>query len=373
MDYSAIGQTTHLAARMEQFARPGTTLITAEVLRLAEGYVAVKPLGPVAVKGLGEAVEVYEVTGAGAAHTRLQALAARQLSRFVGRDAEVEQLRDALDKAGEGRGQVVAVVGEAGVGKSRLFYEFTRSHRARSWLVIEAGSASYGKATPYLPVIDLLQTYFQIETRDDHRRIREKVTGKLLTLDRLLETTVPAILALLDVTVEDSQWEALDPPRRRQRMLDAVKRLLVRESQVQPLLLVFEDLHWIDAESQALLDSLVEILAGVRVLLLVNYRPEYEHRWGGKSYYAQVRIAPLGSESAETLLELPAGERHEPPAAQAALDRANRGQPVLRRGKRPYAGRDACPGGRTRGVSPDSGRDGHPGRPNGAGGPGGPD
>ena len=211
MDYSAIGQTTHLAARMEQFARPGTTLMTAEVLRLAEGYVAVKPLGPVAVKGLSEAVEVYEVTGAGPAHTRLQALAARQLSRFVGRDAEVEQLRQALDKAGEGHGQVVAVVGEAGVGKSRLFYEFTRSHRARSWLVIEAGSVSYGKATPYLPVIDLLQAYFQIETRDDHRRIREKVTGKLLTLDRLLDTTVPAILALLDVPVEDSAMGSARP------------------------------------------------------------------------------------------------------------------------------------------------------------------
>jgi class 3 adenylate cyclase len=203
MDYTAVGQTTHLAARMEQFARPGTTLITAEVLRLAEGYVAVTPLGPVAVKGLGEPVGVYEVTGAGPVHTRLQALAARQLSRFVGRDGEVEQLRQAFDKAGEGHGQVVAVVGEAGVGKSRLAYEFTHSHRARSWLVVEAGSVSYGKATPYLPVIDLLQAYFQIETRDDQRKIREKVTGKLLTLDRSLEATVPAVLALLDVPVED--------------------------------------------------------------------------------------------------------------------------------------------------------------------------
>ena len=155
--------------------------------------------------------------------------------RFVGGTPR-SKLRQAFDKAGEGHGQVVAVVGEAGVGKSRLFYEFTRSHRARSWLVIEAGSVSYGKATPYLPVIDLLQAYFQIETRDDHRRIREKVTGKLLTLDRSLEAAVPAVLALLDVPVEDPQWEALDPPRRRQRTLDAVKRLLVRESQVQPLL-----------------------------------------------------------------------------------------------------------------------------------------
>ncbi len=163
---------------------PGSVLMTADTLRLAEGYVQVKPLGPVAVKGMSEPVEVYEVTGAGVARTRLQAAAARGLTRFVGRDAETEQLRKALEQARAGHGQVVAVVGEPGVGKSRLFYEFTHSHRTEGCLIVESGSVSYGKATPYLPVIDLLKAYFKIQDRDNQRDMREKVTGKLLTLDK---------------------------------------------------------------------------------------------------------------------------------------------------------------------------------------------
>ena len=208
-----------------------------------------------------------------------------------------------MEKAGAGHGQVVAVVGEPGVGKSRLFYEFTRSHRTEGWLILESGSASYGKATPYLPVIDLIKSYCQIQDRDDGRKIREKLTGKVLTLDRALQPTLPAFLALLDVPVDDSQWHALDPPQRRQRTLEAIKRLLLRESQVQPLLLVFEDLHWIDSETQALLDSLVESLPTARLLLLVNYRPEYRHGWGNKTYYSQLRIDPLPPASAEELLD----------------------------------------------------------------------
>ena len=205
MDYTAVGQTTHLAARMEQMAMPGSTLLTAETLRLAEGFVQVKPLGPIPVKGLTEPVEVYEVKGGGSVRTRLQAAAMRGFTRFVGRDTEVEQLRRALQQAFDGHGQIVAVVGEPGVGKSRLFWEFTHSHRTQNWLILESGSASYGKATPYLPVIDLIKSYFQIETRDDARKIREKVSGKLLTLDKALEPTLPAFLALLDVSIEDTQ------------------------------------------------------------------------------------------------------------------------------------------------------------------------
>ncbi len=211
MDYTAVGQTTHLAARMEQIADPGAVVITPETLALAEGYVAVKSLGPVPVKGLAEAVEVYEVTGAGPARTRLQAAAWRGLTRFVGRDAELEQLRRAQQLAGDGHGQVVAIVGEAGVGKSRLVYELTHSHRLRGWLTLESASVSYGKATSYLPVIDLLKGYFKIQDRDDLREIREKVTGKLLTLDRALEPTLPALLALLDVPMDDASWQSLDP------------------------------------------------------------------------------------------------------------------------------------------------------------------
>jgi len=308
MDYTAVGQTTHLAARLEQMATPGSILIAADTLTLAEGYVQVTSLGPLPIKGLAAPLEVYEVNGAGTVRTRMEAAAARGLTRFVGRETELQTLRQGLEKARAGHGQVVALVGEPGVGKSRLFWEFIHSHRTQGWLVLEGGSASYGKATPYLLVIDLLKAYFQIESRDEPRRIREKVTGRLLSLDRMLEPLLPAMLSLLDVPVEDAQWEALDPPQRRQRTLDALKRLVLRESQIQPLGLALEDLHWIDSETQALLDTLVESLPTARLLLLVNYRPEYRHGWGGKTYYTQLRIDSLPPESAETLLQTLLGD-----------------------------------------------------------------
>ncbi|HSF32322.1 MAG TPA: adenylate/guanylate cyclase domain-containing protein [Candidatus Tectomicrobia bacterium] len=308
MDYTAVGQTTHLAARMEQMAMPGSILITPDVLALVEGYVLVKALGPAKIKGLNTPLEVYEVTGAGPVRTRLQAAVGRGLTRFVGRDSELDQLRQALQRAGAGYGQVVAMVGEPGVGKSRLVYEFTRLHWTHGWLRLESRSLSYCTATPYLPVHDLLKAYFQIEARDDARKVREKVTGKLLTLDRALESTLPACLALLDVVVEDPHWHALEPPQRRQRTLEAVKRLLLRESQAQPLLLVFEDLHWIDSETQAFLDSLIDSLPTARLLMLINYRPEYRHGWGNKTYYTQLRLDPLSPASAEELLQAMLGE-----------------------------------------------------------------
>jgi class 3 adenylate cyclase/tetratricopeptide (TPR) repeat protein len=303
MDYTAVGQTTHLAARMEQLASPGSVLLTPATLALVEGFVDVRPLGPVPVKGLAEPLEVYEVTGPGPARTRLQAAARRGLTRFVGRDPELNELRRAQELAGAGHGQVAAIVGEAGVGKSRLVYEFTHSHRLRDWLVLESTSVSYGKATSYLPVIDLFKSYFKIQERDELREIREKVTGKLFALDRSLETALPALLTLLDVPVDDPGWRALDPGQRRLRTLDAVKRLLLREAREQPLVVIFEDLHWIDGETQALLDGLVDSLGSARLLLLVNYRPEYRHRWASKATYRQMRLDPLPVESAGELLD----------------------------------------------------------------------
>jgi class 3 adenylate cyclase/tetratricopeptide (TPR) repeat protein len=303
MDYTAVGQSTHLAARMEQMAQPGTILLTPETLALAEGFVQVASRGPVPVKGLAAPIEIFELTGASPVRSRLQAAASRGLTRFVGRDAEIEVLRQSLERAGEGHGQLVAVVGEPGVGKSRLVWEFTHSHRSRGWLVLEAASVSYGKAITYFPVIELLRGYFGIEPRDDGRKVREKVTGKLLSLDRALEPTLAVFLSLLDVAVEDPEWMRLDPPERRRQTLDALKRLLVRESQVQPVLLVVEDLHWIDRETQAWLDLLVESLPTARLLLLTNYRPEYGHGWGSKTYYQQVRLDTLPAANAGELLE----------------------------------------------------------------------
>jgi class 3 adenylate cyclase/tetratricopeptide (TPR) repeat protein len=329
MDYTVVGQSTNVAARMEQMALPGSILISADTLALAEGYIQVNSLGPLKVKGLEQPIHVYEIMGASAVRSRLHAAVARGLSRFVGRTSELDQLKRAMERARSGHGQVVAVVGEPGVGKSRLYWEFIRSHRTEGWLIIESSSVSYGKASAFLPVIDLLRAYFQIGASDETRKVREQVTGKLLSLDWTLEPLLPALLWLVDVPVENAQWQRLDPPQRRQRALEGVKRLLLRESQVQPLLVLFEDLHWIDAETQALLDSLVESLPTARLLLLVNYRPEYQHRWGGKSYYRQLSIEPLPPENAEVLLETLLGTDSSLQALKQLLIKRTEGNPFF--------------------------------------------
>jgi class 3 adenylate cyclase/tetratricopeptide (TPR) repeat protein len=308
MDYSAVGLTTVLAARMEQLATPGSILLTAATLRLVEGMVQVTSLGPVPVKGVDEPVAVFELVGASTIRRRLQAAVARGLTRFVGRQTELAALHQALERAGTGHGQVVALLGEAGVGKSRLVYEVIHSHRTQGWLVLESASVSYGQATPYFPMLDLLKRYAHVEDRDDTRTIRAKVTGQVLTLDAALQETVPALLALLDALPEDSPFLQLDPPQRRRRTLDGLKRVLLRESQVQPLLLVFEDLHWIDTETQALLDGLVESVPTAQLVLLVNYRPEYQHGWGSKTYYTQLRLDPLPPVSAHAFLHALLGD-----------------------------------------------------------------
>jgi len=329
MDYTAVGQTTHLAARMEQMATPGTILLTSGTLTLAEGFVQVASLGPMGVKGLPSPIEIFELTAASPVRSRLQAAAARGLTRFVGRGAEIELLRQALERAGGGRGQVVAVVGEPGVGKSRLVWEFTHSHRTHGCLLLEAASVSYGKATTYLPLVELLKSYFQIEARDDGRKMREKVTGKLLSLDRALEPALPVFLSLLDVPVEDPEWTRLDPPQRRRQTQDALKRLVLRESQVQPVLLVVEDLHWIDAETQAWLDLLVESVPTARLLLLVDYRPEYGHGWGRKTYYQQVRLDALPTASAAELVEALLGTASDLEPLQRLLIERTQGNPFF--------------------------------------------
>ncbi len=274
-----------------------------------EGLVQVTALGPVPVKGLAEPVEVFELVGASALRRRLQAAAARGLTRFVGRQTELAALQQALEQAGAGHGQVVALVGEAGVGKSRLVYEFVHSHRTQGWLVLESASVSYGKATPYFPVIDLLKRYAHVEDRDDTAHHPGQGDRAGADAGRGPPGHHPgAAVRCWTPCRRTAPSCTLDPPQRRQRTLDALKRVLLRESQVQPLLLVFEDLHWIDAETQALLDSLVESLPTARLLLLVNYRPEYQHGWGSKTYYTQLRLDPLPPASAEEFLQALLGD-----------------------------------------------------------------
>jgi class 3 adenylate cyclase/tetratricopeptide (TPR) repeat protein len=329
MDYTAVGQTTHLAARMEQLADPGTTLLTAETRALAGGFVEAIALGPMAVKGLLDPVEVYRLVGVSAARSRLHASAARGLSPFVGRDTELEQLRRAVEHVGHGRGQVAAVVGEPGVGKSRLIFELTHSPLLNGWVVLEAGASSHGTATSYLPISALLRSCLALDERATVEEIRSTIRARLSRLDEDPWPAAPAFAALLGVPVDSPRWHELEPRQRRQHTLGALSHLVLRESRIQPVLLIVEDLHWIDAESQAWLDGLVDALAAARVLLLVTYRPEYRHPWGNRTYYTQLRVDPLTSEDAEGFLAMLLGAGDELASLRALLIQRTDGNPFF--------------------------------------------
>jgi len=300
-DYVPIGHATSLAARLQSLANPGSIVVSASTFRLADGFFAFQALGEAQIKGVSEPVPVYEVVGVGPLRTRLQVAASRGLVRFVGRQRELEGVQQAWEQAKRGQGQIVAAVGEPGVGKSRLCYEF-KLQASRDGLVLETFSVSHGKAYPYLPLIELLKTYFQLTPQDDDRRRREQVTGKVLTLDRRLEEMLPYIAALVGVAEASTTLAQLDPALRRRRTFEGITQLLLRESLNQPVLLLIEDLHWLDSETHAWLSLFSERVASARLLLLVNYRPEFQHAWGSKSYYRQLRLDPLGPEEAHELL-----------------------------------------------------------------------
>ncbi len=328
MDYTAVGQTTHLAARMEQMTKPGSIMVSNDTHKLTEGYFQYKGLGPVQVKGVSEPVEAYELSAIGPLRTRLEVAARRGLVRFVGRQNEVEQMKRAVDLAKGGRGQIVGVMGEPGVGKSRLFYEFKILEQS-GCLVMQAFSVSHGKAYPYLPLIELLRDYFQITLQDGEQTRREKAAGKVVVLDRTLEDTLPYLFFLLGISEPGSSLQQMDAQIRRQRTFEAIKRLLLRGSLNQPLLLVFEDLHWVDSETQAFLDFLSESVASARILLLVNYRPEYQHSWVRKTYYTQLRLDPLGPEDAQELLTALLGDSDRLTSVRTLILEKTEGNPFF--------------------------------------------
>ncbi|MBV8361366.1 MAG: AAA family ATPase [Deltaproteobacteria bacterium] len=333
-EYTPIGHSIGLAARMEALAPIGSVAVTAQTKKLCDGYFNFKPLGAARVRGVSEPVGVYEATGLGPLRTHFQLSAERGLSKFVGRQSELEQLKLALDLAKAGRGQLVAVLGEAGVGKSRLFHEFKALAQSEC-MVLETFSLAYGKDSSYLPVIELLKHYFTIAAEDDkrrrreqrvakllavesgrvfspwRRRAREKVTSKVMALDRRLEDILPYLFGLLGIQDSADPLVQMDPQIKRRRTLDAIKRVLLRESLNQPLMVVFEDLHWIDDETQAFLNLLADSIANAPLLLLVNYRPEYYHEWNNKSYYTQLRLEPLRPENAEQMLGMLFGNDRE--------------------------------------------------------------
>ncbi len=350
-EYTPIGHTANLASRMQAVAPTRSIAISENTRKFVEGYFALKSLGPTKVKGVSEPVNVYEVTGLGPLRTRLQRSAGRGLTKFVGRAREMEALKHAAGLAREGQGQIAATVAEAGTGKSRLFFEFKAISQS-GWMMLETFSVSHGKASAFLPVIDLLHGYFKIAGGDDERMRREKVNGKVLTLDRSLEDTIPYLFSLLGISEDAehlSRWEpALDrldeyllevqkkdalaqmnPRVRKRRTLDAIKRLLLRESLNQPLIVSFEDLHWVDEETRAFLNLLADSIGTAKILLLVNYRPEYSHQWGSKTYYTQLRLDPLGKESAGELLSALLGDGVELAPLKRLIIQRTEGNPFF--------------------------------------------
>ena len=327
-DYVPVGHSTNLEARMEQLATPGSIVISEYTRKLTEGYFELKALGAAEIKGVEEPLNVYEVLGAGPLRTRFQVIARRGLTRFVGRHSELDQMQQALAQAKAGHGQIVGVMGEPGLGKSRLFYEFKRTAQS-GCLVLEAFPVSHGKASPYLPVLELLKTYFQIEPQDDERTRRQKVIGQVLELDRRLEDSLPYLFSLLGIDDPTSALQQMDAQIRRQRTFETLKHLFLRESLNQPVILICEDLHWLDTETQGVLDTLSESAASANLLLLVNYRPEYRHAWGGKTYYSQLRLAPLGPAEADELLTCLLGQEASLTALKPLILEKTEGTPFF--------------------------------------------
>jgi predicted ATPase len=316
---------------MQALAPTGSIAATDTTRKLCEGYFTFKALGPTVVKGVSEPIEVFEVIGMGPLRTRLERAASRGLTKFIGRQRELEALKHAAEQPQAGHGQIVAVVADPGVGKSRLFYEFKaieggaerasmagRDACPTKWMVLEAFSVSYGKASAYLPVLELLAEYFEISRDDDERKRRERILGKVLGFDRTLEDALPYLYSLHGIGEAGDSLAQMDPQIRRRRTLEAIKRILLRESLNQLLMVIFEDLHWIDGETQALLNLLVDSIGTARILLLVNYRPEYWHEWGSRTHYTQLRLDPLGSENAEEMLDALLSTPSPPPSRPLA-------------------------------------------------------
>ena len=310
LDYSAVGQATYLAARMEQVAVPGTILLTSDVVSLAGGRIEVKPLGPMSIKGLKDSREVFELRAI-IPGTRFAAKAERGLTQFVGRAGHLEALGLALEEADRGHGQLVALVGDAGVGKSRIVWELIHSQRAREWRVLTASAASYARNTVHFLVIELLRNCFGIKDGEDERAIQTRVADRMRALDATLGDSVASILALLEALPGDSAFRKLEASERRRRTLEGAKALLVCESRSQPLMLVFEDLQWIDNASRAFLDSLVDGLPTSRLLVVATFRPEHQSTWASHPHCSERRVDPLTSDLAHQLLDALLGEEAE--------------------------------------------------------------
>jgi class 3 adenylate cyclase/tetratricopeptide (TPR) repeat protein len=323
MDYTAIGDTTNLAARMESMARPGSILVSLNTHRLVRDYFEFRFLGKVEVKGKEEPQEAYELIKPSEIETRIEASVAKGLTMFVGRENSMAALTEAYDKAKARFGQVVGVVGEAGVGKSRLLLEFRDRLPQAEFEYLEGRCLHYAGSMPYLPILDILRSQFEIKEDDWERAVKKKIAEKVTELDIKLEGSIPSFQELLSLKVDDEGYLRLEPQQKRERIFEAVRDLLVRKSQDKPLVIVVEDLHWVDKTSEDFLDYLIGWIANTQILLVLIYRPEYTHQWGSKSYYNRIGLDQLTTKSSAELVQaILEGSEVEPELKELVLTRA---------------------------------------------------
>ena len=328
MDYTAVGDTTNLASRLESMASPGAIFVSQGTFRLVREFFEFKPLGRVPVKGKKEPIEAFELLKASDVETRIGAAVAKGLTRFVGRKNSMAALKEAYDGLLSGSGQVVGVVGEAGVGKSRLLLE-SRSHLPHGeYIYLEGRCLHFGSAMSYLPFLDILRRYFEIEDGDREFAIERKMAEKLAGLDRELASALPPLMELFSLKVEDQKFSKLGPQQRKEKIFEAIRDVLIRASQARPLVLAVEDMHWIDKTSEELLDYLIGWLGAARILLILLYRPEYVHQWGSKSYYRKIGLNQLTAQSSAKLVQaILEGGKVSPEIRELILNRTS-GNPL---------------------------------------------
>jgi class 3 adenylate cyclase/tetratricopeptide (TPR) repeat protein len=329
MDYTAVGNTTHLTARVQAMAESGTILLTEATHRLVAGYIRSEALGPVEVKGQREPVVVYKVTGRRRWRSRLEISAERGLADLVGRQRELALLHDYLAHVEAGRGHVVGIVGEAGAGKSRLLYEFQTFLTPGRVTWLTGHCLAHMQATPYLPILEILRTNFQIEEGDNPLQIREKLRQGVHRLDPSLAGILPFLEALFALPVSDDALRHLTPQDKRRETFNAIRVLAMAGSQLRPHVLVIEDLHWIDQTSEECLAVLADSLAGMPVLLLTTHRPGYAVRWADKPYYTQIALDLLTDAETEAMVATLLGSHDLPPDLMRLIEEKAGGNPLF--------------------------------------------
>jgi class 3 adenylate cyclase/tetratricopeptide (TPR) repeat protein len=303
MDYTAVGDTTNLASRMETMAEPGTTLVSRNTYRIARDFFDFKPLGKLQVKGKEAALEAYELIRASEVETRIEAAVARGLTRFVGRKKETGALKEAFEKAQAGHGQLVGIMGDAGVGKSRLILEFRNLLPEGGYTYLEGRCLHFGGSMAYLPILDILKSYFHFKEGDAEDVVKKKMEETILRVDETLRNVLGPLQDLLLLKVEDEAYLKVEPEQKKEKIFESIRDILVRESENKPVVMTIEDLQWIDNASEGFLDYFIGWLTNVRVLLILLYRPEYTHQWGSKSYYNRIGLDQLTTKSSAELVE----------------------------------------------------------------------